>query len=406
MGITSMNFVKKLVTAAILAAFSYTIVTKAQFSYAFFANNVASANSSAVATVDTGEWDIHTTGTAITTPAQFRTYLMNPSSQSGTFYLANNLDFSSVGSISKSKTKLYGILYGNGFVISNVTMTNATRGLIYAIGGGTIDNLILKNITVGSSNSRVNDTAGILVGASNGTGSTTSTISKIRIYDSAVYCSNAYGAGAVIGSTGNSDDVNISDVFVGPSSSTVTVYNSNTSAGGIIGRVNQADVTVKDVYVQASITASSYAGGIVGNLASTTPVSTIAIDRAVVYGTTYVYATTNYAAGAIGYTTSTGTNTISNFLVTGQIRAASGATSLKIGLIYTGTDITSYSNCWFSEVTSTNRAITSLLQYSATYYVSSRASLTTVWWKSNLPNISSNMRWTYDISTYLYKMKP
>ncbi len=362
-------------------------------SFAYWANAVNGSNSNSTGTVNSGSWDRFTTGTAVSTCAGLQTMLQ--ANTSATYHLTTSLSCPTT-TLNTTNRTFSGIFYGNGFTISNFTMTNGRTGLFYTLSGATIQNLILSNINVGTSGSRVASYAGVLSGRINGANTV---IKRVRIYSSSVYSSNANGAGTVSGYVTQS--VSISNVMV----QTVTINNSSTSAGGIIGRLNGNTATISDVYVEATINSTTGSGGVVGSVDNTAN-SVVVLNRAVVFGNTTLTTSTSYSGGAVGNNQRSSTShSLTDVFYTGALNS----TINRAGTISNNVAMT-YSNAWCAQwSSSTIAAYTNMTGVSANYttnYVALRSSLSSSWWSTNMPTIANSGYWTYDSGTYLYELKP
>lgn len=367
-------------------------------SLAYWASAVLGSNSNSTGTVTSGTWDRYSTGTAVNTCANLQTMLQ--ANTSSTYYLTTNLSCPTTTLTTNART-FSGTFYGNGYTISNIAMTNGRPALFYNINGATIQNLILDNVDVGTSSSRVTAAAGgILASTTSGTGNQ---ISKIRIYNSTVYANTTNGAGGILGQA--SSGTTISNVML----QNVIVNNSNTGtssgAGGIVGKMS-ATVDISDVYFEGSLSSPYNSGGIVGNIDNATG-SLLSVSRAVTFANTSFRATSGYAGGIVGRNQRTASHSLTDVFFTGALYAASS----RAGTIYNGTAMT-YTNAWAAQWSWDNTpaiAYTAMTGTSANYttnYEDYRSSLDTTWWATNLSNIASLGPWTYDSSTYLYELKP
>lgn len=377
------------------AAVSFVLASLGtKISLAYFASSVIGNSLSNVGTVNSGTWDRYTLGTAIGSCSVLRSSLLQVNT-SATFHLTANIDCGSTYTPT-STTTFSGTLYGNGFTISNYSISSYRRGLFYNLSGATIQNLILDNIHVGSSSSRVSGFAGILAGQINGAGTE---ISKVRVYNSSAYCRNAYGVGTIAGYV--SKGTTVSNVMA----QNIILNNSSSSAGGILGRVHGATMTMSDVYFEGTIDSTSGSGGIVGTIDNTKN-TFVLVDRAVVYGNTTITSSGYYAGGIIGnnlYNSSS--HSLNDLFFSGTLNASSnraGTISNNISMPYT--------NAWAAEWDSSTIAnytdMTGLSADYSTNYVDFRSSLSTSWWGTSLPDITSLAYWSYDSGTALYELNP
>ena len=192
--------------------------------------------------------------TVIKTADEFFTKLSaNPS---GKYILMNDIDFS--GASYAQISNFDGILEGNGYTIKNYTSSNA---LIYSSAeGAEIKNLHIDNAQITPTTSSY---AAVLVRQANGSIS----FSNIDITNSDIDGSDLSlnFAGFLVGRLGsggtNGYNVSIENVNIDSNSS---IYGSET-IGALIGmNLHSGFTTVRNVTSAASITASSYAGGLIG----------------------------------------------------------------------------------------------------------------------------------------------
>lgn len=391
---------KKRKYALAIAAFSFVLAALgSKVSLAYWASAVNGSNLNSFGTVNSGTWDRYTTGTPVSTCSNLQTMLQSNVNSSTTYHLTTNLSCPTTTLSTTSRT-FSGTFYGNGFTISNISITNGRPGLFYNLNGARIHNLILDNIDVGTSTSRVTTTSGGILAAV--TTGTNINISKIRIYNSTAYVNNANGAGGILGRANYGatiSNIMLQNVIINNSST-----NTSSGAGGIIGRMSAA-VTISDVYVEGTLASPNNCGGVVGNIENATG-SLLNVSRAVTFANVSIRATTGYAGGVVGRNQKSGTQTLTDVFYTGAIYAGSN----RAGTIYNGTAMT-YSNAWAAQWSWDNTptilytAMTGVSANYSTNYVEFRSSLDSAWWDSSLPNIASNGYWTYDSGTFLFELK-
>ncbi len=392
-----MNITKKqikmfaAVTSFVLAALGSKI------SLAYWANAVTGNNTPKQGHVLSGTWDRYTTGTAISTCAALKTNVLTPNT-SATFYLTQDINCSTTTSPTSQTSTFSGTLYGNGYTISNFTLSNARRGLFYFLSGAKIQNLILNNINVGTASSRSTGATGILASTNSGANTV---ISRIRIYNSALYVTTAGSAGGIIGRSTAS--LTITNAMVQNVAVNSTSANSGIGSAGIVGRTSAA-TTISDVYYEGTLTSPYNSGGIVGLIEST---GALTLNRAVTFANASLRATTANAGGAVGRNDRSGGQSLTDFFYSGAIYSPSNLA----GTIYTGTAMT-YTNAWAAQWSWSNTptiAYTAMTGTSANYttnYVALRSSLSLSWWATNMPNIANNPFWVYDPTTFLFELKP
>jgi len=366
-------------------------------SLAYWASSVSGSAANPRGNVLSGTWDRYTTGTAISSCSSLRNSVLNVNT-SGTFYLSSNINCSSTSSPTSATSVFSGTLYGNGYTISNYTISSSRRGLFYYLSGAKIQNLILDNIKVGTTSSRSTGATGVLASTNNGANTT---ISKVRIYNSSVYTTTLGSGGGMIGRV--TAGITIADSMLQTVVVDSTGTNTGTGTGGIVGRMSAA-VTMTDVYFDGSVTTGYNSGGIVGLNEST---GILNISRAIAYATTSIKATSGYAGGILGKNDHSGGQTLTDVFFTGPLYSASN----YAGTLYYGTAMT-YSNAWAAQWSWSGTpaiAYTAMTGTSANYttnYVALRTSLTSSWWTTKMPNIATDGRWTYDATTYLFELKP
>lgn len=230
----------------------------------------------------------------IATPEDF--YQMTQSSktdQDKKYYLLSaDLDFTGYNWASVG-VKFYGILDGNGHIISNLTI-NAPKGVYGGIfrelDGATIKNLIFENVVINSDGER----SGIITGRTSGSKVTVNNItfknSKVQVGDSTTLSTDIYAAliiGRVNGETEISNvkvvasEVMVNGKYVGglvayaeakldmsdiDADIKVTEVSDNPQlVGGIVGRVGSSGVlTLRRVIAKVDLTGTKNIGGLLG----------------------------------------------------------------------------------------------------------------------------------------------
>ncbi len=365
-------------------------------SLAYWANAVTGSSSAPRGTVLSGTWDRYTTGTAISSCATLKTSVLEATTN-GTFHLTQNLNCSGVSSPTGITSVFSGTLYGNGYTVSNFTISSARRGMFYYLSGAKIQNLILSNIMVGTTKSRSTGATGVLASTISGTNTE---ISKIRIYNSSVYVTTAGSAGGIVGRA--TAGFTISNTMLQNVIVNSTSTNNGTGTGGIVGRISAA-ADISDVYYEGTLTAPYNSGGIIGLIETT---GALTLNRAITYANTSLRATSGNAGGIIGRNDKSGGQSLTDVFYTGPLYSASNLA----GTIYTGTAIT-YTNAWAAQWSWNGTpaiAYTAMTGTSANYttnYVALRSSLSASWWTTNMSNIATSGRWTYDSTTFLYELK-
>ncbi len=189
----------------------------------------------------------------ITTPQQF---LSMDTNRAGNYVLDNDLDFAGIDFVSPFTSSFSGSFNGQDFTISNVTFGRITTytGLFGYVSSGTIKNLVIDHLTIGTealplemiTSSRV----GILAGY---VSSTTAIIENITIKNSEINYSTSTTVQALVGGVAGEfrasmTNVTIENVKIGLTS---TSY-GKIKIGGAAGYLS-LDAKVNEVYVDADI---------------------------------------------------------------------------------------------------------------------------------------------------------
>jgi len=393
-------------------------------SFAFWASSVNGDSDSTSSSVVVGNWY---DGTPIYTVAEFID-VITTDGNTGTYVLARNLDFNNITPAQWIQTKdirFMGSLDGRGHSISNISLSNY-RGIF-----GVLDGATIKNLTINSANINYtladNYTSGILAGRIQGTGNV---IENVRIHNSSISNTSVFSGGLVgfaspLSGTGSAS---IRNVKITGTSITGGYSGNAYGNGGLFGTINAFNMSIEDVYVEATITSNSLtsSGGLIG---STLAGTTITINRAIVYSSINVLSTTNDATvgsgGLIGR--NQGTASANNVFFTGFLRAyvtnpSNNNYTVRAGtLLAAGNNIT-FSNSKSSEIriyrrannanvlvdtaTLYNKLTGQKATHSSTNYVNLRTSLTSTWWTTNYSAITSlSSIWEYNTTTSLYQLK-
>ncbi len=378
----------------VFAATSFVLAALGtKISLAYWASAVVGNTANNSGTVNTGTWDRYTTGTAINSCSSLKTFLQTTTSS--TYHLTSNLSCPTTTLTNRSKT-FSGKFYGNGFTISDISLTNGRVGLFYSLSGATIQNLILDNINIGTSSTyyRVNNYTGILAGRISGANTV---IQKIRIYNSSAYSRNSYGIGAIAGYATRS--ATIANVLL----QNVTLDTTSSSSGGLIGRINGASMNISDIYVEGTMKSTLGSGGIIGTVDNNSS-NVVVVNRAVVFGETSVKTTSYYAGGIVGNNLRTSSShNLTDIFFTGALDASSnraGTISNNVSMNHTN----AWAAQWSSSTISSYASMTGVSASNANYK-SNRSELNASWWNASLPNIATSGRWTYDLSSFLFKLK-
>ena len=172
-----------------------------------------------------------------------------------TFVLSDSINMTDVDftSIGTETNKFKGSFYGNGYVISGLSIdgTSAGTGLFGYTEGATIQDVIIDNATI------VNST-GNYVGAVVGY-ATSSTINNIVITNSNISTTYNYAGGLV----GWSDGSTVQNSYF---QGTINAIND---VGGLVGYATNSSI-IKNSFTDAEIQAIAFVGGLAGYLKSST----------------------------------------------------------------------------------------------------------------------------------------
>lgn len=201
----------------------------------------------------------------ISTPEEFYQAVHSTKSDQQKYYYLLNADLDFTDFVwEEVGPKFYGILDGNGYVISNLTISapsNVYGGIFKELEGATIKNLIFDNVTINSTDQR----AGIISGR---TTNKATVIENISVYNSRVIAgsdatkdSDIYAALLL----GKSETTTLmSNIFI--RNSEVIVYGKY--SGGLVAQIEKGDLTIADADVEIKVTEDStnpqVVGGIVG----------------------------------------------------------------------------------------------------------------------------------------------
>lgn len=399
-------------------------------SFAYWASGVNNTQNQNNASISLGVWY---DATPIYTAQEF-VDAVTTNNNANTYVLAKDIDFQNAvyPAWSNNDSIVFkGFIDGKGHTLSNISATNM-RALFGVIDGATIKNLTLDNVLLDYVPSGL-ITSGILIGRIQGNNNL---VENIRIKNSRA--SNAsVPAGAIAGVI--QPDTNVSTAV------TVTIQNikvtnteiiggyeeTNFGTGGLVGTITTANVTMNDLYVEATVrsTALTNIGGLIG---ATRTNGNVTINRAVVFAdlvtTTTSTVTTFGVAGMIGR--NSGSATIRDSFYTGFMRSRvanannNNNWSTQAGTISGTTasntvnatnsrsaQITLYRNASNQAVivnnsTSYNKMTGQKSTHSSTNYVNLRSSLTQSWWTTYYGTITSRTAiWEYNATTYLYQLK-
>ncbi|MCF7929921.1 MAG: InlB B-repeat-containing protein [Acholeplasmataceae bacterium] len=316
-------------------------------------------------------------GTPITTAQEFNN--VSNSGEVGTYYLANDIDFST-HTWTYVNFNFQGIINGNGKTLSNLTLYGTDRtGIFSRVKNTEIYNLTLDNIQITSTNR-----AGILVGEADGD---SVSLHHIRIINSSVSGNSSNGVGGLIGYTKPGFTVDINNIII----QNTSIINASSAAGALIGMTDSGYVNIRDInIIDTDVTGSNRTGGIYGEIKGT-PI--ISIERGVI---DVHLITAQYLGGVVGRNQATSGVTISDLLITGSMTS----TNKDVGLVSGDLDIS------FSSVYAVELLVTGTLNKQnlpETNIILSFDTINALWWMNHLSSISSNTSWYYlDQMYHLY----
>ncbi|MBU1143606.1 MAG: hypothetical protein KKH92_08190 [Firmicutes bacterium] len=393
-------------------------------SFAFWASSVTGNIDSAESSVVVGDWY---DGTPIYTISEFID-VITTDGNTGSYVLARNLDFNNITPAEWIQTKdirFMGSLDGLGHSISNITLSDY-RGIFGILDGATIKNITLNAVNINYTLAD-NYTSGILAGRMQGTGNL---IENVRINNSSISNTSVFAGGLVgfVSPTSGTGTATISNVKITGTSITGGYSGNGYGNGGLFGTVNTFNMTIDDVYVEATVTSNSLtsSGGLIG---STLTGTTVAINRAVVFSSIIVLSTTNDAnvgsGGLIGR--NQGTASANDVFYTGFLRAyvtnpTNTSYTVRAGTLRAAGNNITFTNSRSSQITIYRRAQNPSIAvntatlynkltgqkatHSAATYVKLRTSLNAAWWTTNYSAITNlSLIWEYNATTRLYQLK-
>lgn len=311
----------------------------------------------------------------VTTLDEFHYVATSGSSYS--YLLMNNLDFTGYSWVDTGSS-FRGEFDGGSFRISNleINSTNGYGGIFARANGATIRNVVLDNITI-TTTAR----AGTLIGRIE---NNPVLVENIVVMNSSVSGGDSNGTGGLIAQVSYSAQVrNIAII-------NTVVFSSNKNVGGLIGRVDKAEVIVEDIYITrlsatSSVTSSTSdigVGGVVGyitdNVASIFSGARIIVEKAVLDGIA--------AGGFAGYVRFPGTATLVDAyfeasFVNGQRTGLIGYNRDQVVVLDQTTIFGS-----FTDVTYHSQVLELLNTVTPE---------TESWWTTNIPNILTSDSWDY-----------
>ncbi|MDG0889623.1 InlB B-repeat-containing protein [Paracholeplasma manati] len=320
--------------------------------------------------------------TEITSVSQFVTIFSTTAADITTSYaLMTDIDLTGIV-WADGNTSFKAKFYGNGHIISNLTMTKTGTnygGLFARINGGMVRDLVLDNIHVTAA-----DRAGILAGrVENGN----SSITNIVIMNSSVTGASSNGVGGVIGLVSRETTM-----------SNITLLDSEVNAtgvknvGGVVGRVDGAALIASDIYVRGVLVKTNVidaldiaAGALVGYVRDSVA-SVVTANRIIIIDT----AVDAQVAGAlIGYNRAPGSATVQNAYVEVNFTHPTAVSAGLIGRVNNETDKLNTTTI-FGVLTG------SVENVQAQAFVNTTVPADLAWWTTNLPVFTNSDLWTLD----------
>lgn len=304
------------------------VIFNLTFSYAYWASEVFGSSSANDSDLTIGDW--FGDYTPIYTIDDFVT-VVTTNNNTGKFILATDLDFENAlpsnwntwSQTANSATTIFrGEFNGNGKSISNLPLSAYQRGIFPIVQGGSIYDLNLDGIVLNFSTSS-STTSGLLIGRIQGTGTV---IDGITINNSSI-ASPVLSGGLIGYALDDSIKGNalISNIAISHTSISGSYNSTEYGNGGLIGTVNNFDLTLEniqihDINVTSTTTGSS--GGIIGATIGTN--TAVEITNATVSEST-ITANASNAGGAIGTLVGTGFSFDTVTIVQNQITSTSNA---------------------------------------------------------------------------------
>ncbi len=231
----------------------------------------------------------------------------------GEYYLANDIDMTDVEYAGSSKT-FTGVLDGNNKSIKNLNVTTSgdkMGGMFKILQGATIKDLTIENSSINGfkeatgmiaahiqagttvenvkfvnvKTSSSGSYAGLIAGDNANSSTGTIVIKNIIVDNDANHEVSARRyAGGLVGYLRVADTVNISNVYI---KSNVKVV-GNSTAGALVGRTHKDGVVlnVDGVYVEGTISATNYVGGLVGegSIATSITINNVVLSNVTING--------------------------------------------------------------------------------------------------------------------------
>jgi hypothetical protein len=190
----------------------------------------------------------------ITTPEQF---LAMKDNRSGTYVLKNDLDFTDIEFTSPFTSSFSGTFDGDGFTLRNITFTkvNSYTGVFGYIASGTVKNLTLENVSIGTAEEPLlmatSSRVGILAGYIS---STSAVIEDITITNSSINYSSSSTVQAYVGAIAGENRGSVTGVTIENTTIALTgTSHGKIKVGGAVGMLYEG-ATLREVGSEADVT--------------------------------------------------------------------------------------------------------------------------------------------------------
>jgi hypothetical protein len=190
----------------------------------------------------------------ITTTDEF---LAMKDNRSGTYVLKNDLDFTDVEFTSPFTSSFSGSFDGGGFALRNITFTkvNSYTGVFGYIASGTVKNLTLDNVSIGTAEEPLlmatSSRVGILAGYIS---STSAVIEDITITNSSINYSSSSTVQAYVGAIAGENRGSVTGVSIVDTTVSLTgTSHGKIKVGGAVGMLYEG-ATLREVGSEADVT--------------------------------------------------------------------------------------------------------------------------------------------------------
>lgn len=337
-------------------------------------------------------------GTAISTAQEFYD-MVSTANESGSFYLANDIDFAEFTWPTESNQKFYGILDGNFKTISNLTITTANdrAGLWYSM-QGTVKNIIFENAKVSSTKAaRSGLISGEVSPSLDPSNPDNVVFENITVDGLTVSGNSTNGVGGLVGYLRQEVTTNNIKIL------NATLTNETTALGGVFGKIGDSkdtfNINIANVFLQnITLNGVDRVGGLIGESNGASGYVAVNVDNIVMVNMV-VNGAGRYAAGLSGRHQSnpSGLGVYNNVYFQGTVGTE---TSTDVAHVCTSRKPEAVNNFWFKgELVGTQKGTMT----TNTLEVASVQDQT--WWDTNLAVFSTNDAWEYDETLKVYKLK-